>query len=220
MWGWGQGCAELGSRQQACSLPGWSGTSLVCCRVKPHTGYRKHWPKGSWVSESEEEVALGWGFDLKLVEGRQSSRRGFLTIIPGSAVLIMFLSMCSGQETDKLTGPDSRIKPKSQEQWHILVTPVFERQKQEDCFKFKASLSYIGRWRPAWQSCCNPSIQEANTGGSQIWSQAGKYGKICFIKRYLNHNRHDFEDWGYQTAINTTGHQLKKCMCGRSAWRC
>lgn len=117
------------------------GPSLVCCRVKPHAGYRKHWPKGSRGSGTEEEVALGWGFDLKLVEGRQNSRRGFLTIVLGSAVLIMFISMGSGQETDKVTGPDSRIKPKSQAQWHILVTPVFERQKQEDCFKFKASLA-------------------------------------------------------------------------------
>lgn len=38
---------------------------------------------------------------------------------PRSAALIMFISMCRGQELDKLTGPDSRIKPKSQAQWHI-----------------------------------------------------------------------------------------------------
>lgn len=55
----------------------------------------------------------------------------------------MFISMCSGQEIDKLTGPDSTIKPKSQAQWHVLVTTVFGRQKQEDYFKFKASLLQI-----------------------------------------------------------------------------
>lgn len=52
-------------------------------------------------------------------ERRQSSSRGFLTTVPRSAALMMFMSMCSGQELDKLTGPDSRIKPKSQAQWHI-----------------------------------------------------------------------------------------------------
>lgn len=48
------------------------------------------------------------------MEERQSSSGGFLTIVPESAVLTMFISMCSGQETDKLTGLDSRSKPKRQ----------------------------------------------------------------------------------------------------------
>lgn len=68
--------------------------------------------KESTAPSALEELACGWGKE-------QSSSRGFLTTAPRSAALIMFISMCRGQELDKLTGPDSRIKPKSQAQWHI-----------------------------------------------------------------------------------------------------
>lgn len=32
---------------------------------------------------------------------------------------------------------------------------------------------------------------------------------LLFKKKHLSHIRHGFEDWGYQTVLNTTGHQLK-----------
>lgn len=31
----------------------------------------------------------------------------------------------------------------------------------------------------------------------------------AFKKKHLSHIRHGFEDWGYQTVLNTTGHPLK-----------
>lgn len=44
------------------------------------------------------------------MEERQSSSGGFLTIVPESAVLTMFISMCSGQETDKLLTQEVSLK--------------------------------------------------------------------------------------------------------------
>lgn len=97
--------------------------------------------------------------------------RGFLTTVPRSAAPIMFMSMCSGQELDKLTGPDSRIKPKSQAQWHINCNRSVWETEARGLFQVQGQSTTDcnrGRRRPAQQSRCDPGIHEAGTAGSNL----------------------------------------------------
>lgn len=65
---------------------------------------------GPWAPQIGEQKRK-WHADGDLTfstQEEESSSRGFLTIVPGPAVLTTFILMCSGQETDKLTRLDSR----------------------------------------------------------------------------------------------------------------
>ena len=51
----------------------------------------------------------------------------------------------TGISSDSLRETSKEISPDGQARQHTLIIPALERLKQEDCYKFKASLGYIAR---------------------------------------------------------------------------